>query len=169
MEIQVIHEKIFQIRGNRVMLDFHLAELYQVETRVLNQAVKRNIKRFPDDFMFRLNKEEWETMNSSQSVMTPANRPKSALPYAFTEQGVAMLSSVLNSDKAIEVNIAIMRAFVLLRQYQMDYEELKHQIEKLEKEMNQQFEDIYQALDYLLDPPEPEKDQIGFKTDEESD
>ena len=104
MEIQAIQTKIYEIRGQKVMFDFDLAELYEVETRVLNQAVKRNIKRFPPDFMFQLSKSEWENM-SSQIVMTyPIKRPKTALPLAFTEQGLAMLSGILNSDKAINVN-----------------------------------------------------------------
>lgn len=117
MELTVIvQQKIYEIRGQRVMLDFDLATLYQVETRILNQSVKRNMKRFPPDFMFQLTKEEWETM-SSQFVMTSVSkRPKSSPPYAFTEQGLAMLSGILNSDTAIEVNIAIMRAFVAVRQ-----------------------------------------------------
>lgn len=117
------------------MLDFDLAALYQVETRVLNQSVKRNIKRFPPDFMFQLAKEEWESM-SSQIVMTSkTKRPKSSLPYAFTEQGLAMLSGILNSDIAIEVNIAIMRAFVTVRQLMASSPTYK--IENLEQEVKE--------------------------------
>lgn len=116
-ELEEIRTRIHTIRGRQVMLDFDLAELYGVEARVLNQSVKRNIKRFPEDFMFQINLKEWECM-SSQIVMTShLKRPKSSLPYAFTEQGVAMLSSVLRSDTAIEVNIRIMRTFVAVRQY----------------------------------------------------
>lgn len=114
-ELILVQNLIHEFRGKKVMLDFDLARLYQVETRVLNQSVKRNIKRFPSDFMFQLTEEEWLT-NSSQIVMT-SNRPKSALPYAFTEQGVAMLSGLLKSDVAIAANIAIMRAFVQVREY----------------------------------------------------
>lgn len=115
-EIELIRSKIYEIRGQKVMLDFDLAEMYEVETRVLNQAVKRNIKRFPEDFMFQLTSEEWLKM-SSQFVMTSRiKRPKSAMPLAFTEQGLAMLSGILNSDIAIQVNINIMRAFVAVRQ-----------------------------------------------------
>ena len=114
-ELILVQNLIHEFRGKKVMLDFDLARLYQVETRVLNQAVKRNIKRFPPDFMFQLTEDEWIT-NSSQIVMT-SNRPKSALPYAFTEQGVAMLSGLLKSDVAIAANIAIMRAFVQVREY----------------------------------------------------
>ena len=114
-ELILVQNLIHEFRGKKVMLDFDLARLYQVETRVLNQSVKRNLKRFPPDFMFQLTEEEWLT-NSSQIVMT-SNRPKSALPYAFTEQGVAMLSGLLKSDVAIAANIAIMRAFVQVREY----------------------------------------------------
>ena len=116
MELQVIQNKIYEIRGYRVMFDFDLAKIYQVETRVLNQAVKRNIGRFPEDFMFQLSPEEWESI-SSQFVMTSRmKRPKSALPLMFTEHGVVMLSSVLRSDIAVQSSILIARAFVAVRQ-----------------------------------------------------
>ena len=115
-QLQVIQSKIYEIRGQKVMLDFDLAEMYQVETRVLNQAVKRNIERFPKDFMFQLTLEEWESI-SSQFVMTSRmKRPKSAMPLAFTEHGVVMLSSVLRSDIAIQTSVLIVRAFVAMRQ-----------------------------------------------------
>ena len=115
MELQVIQSKIYEIRGCKVMLDFDLALLYQVETKVLNQTVKRNIKRFPSDFMFQLTKQEVEILRSQ--FVTSSWGGSRYLPYAFTEQGIAMLSGLLNSDIAIEMNIAIMRAFVTLRQY----------------------------------------------------
>lgn len=115
-QIQVIQSKIYEIRGQKVMLDFDLAEIYQVETRVLNQAVKRNIERFPKDFMYQLTLDEWDSI-SSQFVMTSRmKRPKSALPLAFTEHGVVMLSSVLRSDIAIQTSVLIVRAFVAMRQ-----------------------------------------------------
>jgi hypothetical protein len=146
MEIQIIKSKILIIRGNKIMLDRDLAALYGVETRVLKQAVRRNIKRFPDDFMFQLSKEEFLNWRS-QNVMSNADKMGLRYPpFAFTEQGVAMLSSVLKSDTAIDVNISIMRAFVLLRQHLTDYKDLKEQITKLEKEMNIKFKDINQAL-----------------------
>ena len=117
MQLQVIQNKIYEIRGHKIMLDFDLAEMYEVETRVLNQAIKRNIESFPKDFMFQLTTKEWETM-SSQIVMTyPVKRPKTAMPYVFTEHGVTMLASVLKSKKARQMNIAIVRAFVILRQF----------------------------------------------------
>jgi len=155
------------------MLDFDLAEMYEVETRVLNQSVKRNIRRFPNDFMFQLTKEEWENM-SSQIVMTSrSKRPKSSVPYAFTEQGIAQLSSVLNSNYAIDVNINIMRAFVAMRQYALNYGELKRELEDFMREANAKFnkndmnfETVLNLLDELLtDKKEREKpsNPIGFR------
>lgn len=164
MELQLIQNKILQIRGHRVMLDFDLAKLYEVETRILNQTLKRNLSRFPEDFMFQLSRSEWElVMNSSQIVMSSKkHRGSKYFPYAFTEQGVAMLSSILRSQKAIEVNIAIMRAFVLLRQHLTDYKDLKEEIGKLEREMNRKFKDVNEVLRYLLSPKSKPK-EIGFK------
>jgi len=167
MELQIIHHKIFEIRGSRVMLDFHLAELYEVETKALKQAVKRNRFRFPADFMFQLTKAEFKSLRSQ--IVTSKRGGIRYLPYAFTEQGVAMLSSILKSRKAVEVNITIMRAFVLMRQHYTDYKELKKQIKKLEKEMNKKFKDINEALKYLLEqPPQPERKAIGFRISKES-
>lgn len=164
MELQLIQNKIFKLRGARVILDFDLARLYEVEARVLNQSVKRNYRRFPPDFMFQLSHDEWsEIKNSSQTVMSSLkHRGLKYQPFAFTEQGVAMLSSILNSEKAIDVNIAIMRAFVLLRQHLMDYKDLKEGIATLEKEMNRKFKDINEALHYLLSP-KGKSVEIGFK------
>jgi hypothetical protein len=164
MKLQLIQNKIFQLRGHRVLLDFQLTEPYDIEARILNQSVKRNIKRFPSDFMFQLSKSEWTlVLNSSQIVMSSTkHRGSKYLPYAFTEQGVAMLSSVLNSPKAIDVNIAIMRAFVLLRQHLTDYKDLKSEIAKLELEMNRKFRDINEALKYLLSP-KSKPTEIEFK------
>lgn len=142
--IQIIQTKIYELRGQKVMLDSDLAELYNVETRVMNQSVKRNMKRFPEDFMFQLTETEWKNM-SSQFVMTSrAKRPKSALPFVFTEQGVAMLSGLLNSDVAIEANIRIMRAFVQVRKMlanpAMDeLSELKREV----KEIKEYIEDVF--------------------------
>jgi hypothetical protein len=172
MDLQVIQNKIFEVRGCRVMLDFHLAELYQVETRALKQAVKRNIGRFPSDFMFVLSKEEANLLLSigvSQNVIPPDYNFGAALPMAFTEQGVAMLSSVLRSQTAIEVNISIMRAFVLMRQMVAGYEELLKRIEELEANTDAQFNDIYQALTQLLSQSQEQKQRrrIGFVTYDE--
>lgn len=158
MELQVIQKKIYEVKGQKVMLDFDLAELYEVETRALNQAVKRNIDIFPDDFMFQLTKKEWETM-SSQFVMTyPVKRPKTALPLAFTEHGVTMLANVLKSKKARQTSIAIVRAFISLKQFALNYKELAEKLKELESTYNKQFKDVYEAINYLL---EKDKKQIG--------
>ena len=169
MDLQLIQNKIFEVRGCRVMLDYHLAELYQVETRALKQAVKRNIERFPGDFMFVLTQEEANLLLSigvSQNVIPPAYNFGVAMPMAFTEQGVAMLSSVLRSKVAIEVNISIMRAFVLMRQMAIGYEELSRRIEELEVSTDAQFNELYQALTQLLSQSKQQKERrpVGFVT-----
>ena len=169
MDLQIIQNKIFEVRGCRVMLDYHLAELYQVETRALKQAVKRNIERFPSDFMFVLTKEEANLLLSigvSQNVIPPDYNFGVAMPMAFTEQGVAMLSSVLRSKIAIEVNISIMRAFVLMRQMVIGYEELSRRIEELEVSTDAQFNELYQALTQLLSQSKQQKERrpVGFVT-----
>ena len=169
MDLQIIQNKIFEVRGCRVMLDYHLAELYQVETRALKQAVKRNIERFPGDFMFVLTQEEANLLLSigvSQNVIPPDYNFGVAMPMAFTEQGVAMLSSVLRSKVAIEVNISIMRAFVLMRQMAIGYEELSRRIEELEVSTDAQFNELYQALTQLLSQSKQQKERrpIGFVT-----
>ena len=169
MDLQIIQNKIFEVRSCRVMLDYHLAELYQVETRALKQAVKRNIERFPGDFMFVLTQKEANLLLSigvSQNVIPPAYNFGVAMPMAFTEQGVAMLSSVLRSKVAIEVNISIMRAFVLMRQMAIGYEELSRRIEELEVSTDAQFNELYQALTQLLSQSKQQKERrpVGFVT-----
>ena len=169
MDLQIIQNKIFEVRGCRVMLDYHLSELYQVETRALKQAVKRNIERFPGDFMFVLTQEEANLLLSigvSQNVIPPAYNFGVAMPMAFTEQGVAMLSSVLRSKVAIEVNISIMRTFVLMRQMAIGYEELSRRIEELEVSTDAQFNELYQALTQLLSQSKQQKERrpVGFVT-----
>ena len=162
MDLQIIQNKIFEVRGCRVMLDYHLAELYQVETRALKQAVKRNIERFPGDFMFVLTREEANLLLSigvSHFVIPPDYNFGVAMPMAFTEQGVAMLSSVLRSKVAIEVNISIMRAFVLMRQMAIGYEELSRRIEELEVSTDAQFNELYQALTQLLSQSKQQKER----------
>lgn len=152
------------------MLDRDLAELYGVETKVLNQAVKRNPERFPEDFMFELTVEEFEVLrrqfgtSSLRSQIVTSNRggPR-YLPYAFTEQGVAMLSSVLRSDRAIQVNVQIMRTFTKLRQLLLTHVELKKKIEDMEKKYDQQFQVVFEAIRQLLEPPETPKRKIGFQ------
>jgi ORF6N domain len=179
---QSIQHKIYEIRGLRVMLDKDLAALYEVETRVLNQAVKRNIERFPDDFMFKISLLEWEMIQnqytesanimSSQIVMTyPNKRPISSLPYAFTEQGVAMLSGVIRSSKAIDMNIAIMRAFVAVRNVLIKQSDIKEQMKEIKERLGEhdvQLNQIYDAMENLLDEKAAQRkwkdrERIGFK------
>ena len=155
MEIEVIQNKIYEIRGCRVMLDFDLALLYNVETKVFKQSVRRNINRFPIDFMFELSELEFKSLRSQ--IVTSNRGGSRYMPFAFTEQGIAMLSSVLNSEKAITINIAIIRAFVTFRQFTLSYAELKTKIEEIEK----QFPDIYSTLNYLV-----EKDAVAVSNDE---
>ena len=154
MSLVSIQNKIYEIKGIKIMLDFDLADMYEVETRVLNQAIKRNIESFPEDFMFRLTKEEWGEVSSSQSVMmvssVPKNRTGKYLPYAFTEHGVTMLASVLKSPKARQMNIAIVRAFVVLRKTLLNIDTLQNQIRELETKYNKQFEDIFEAIQFLI-------------------
>src|ERR1035437_5276249 len=168
MQLQVIQKKIYEVRGHQVMLDFDLAQLYEVETRALNQAVKRNIDIFPDDFMFQLTKTEWETM-SSQNVMTyPSKRPKSAMPLAFTEHGLTMLANVLKSKKARQTSVAILRAFIALKQFALSHKDLTEQLKEMENRYNKQFKDVYEAINYLLQKDKQETEQkerkrVGFK------
>ena len=133
MELEVIQNKIFEIRGCKVMLDFDLALLYNVETRVLKQSIRRNLSRFPEDFMFSLSEHEINQL-VSQNVIQSKSYLGGAAPFAFTEQGIAMLSSVLNSEKAIEINISIIRAFVTFRQFSLTYNELKERITAIENQ-----------------------------------
>jgi hypothetical protein len=158
---QTIYKKIFVIRGHRVMIDRDLAELYSVETRVLNQAVRRNIERFPADFMFSLTREE--IMNLSQIVISSKIKHAPNV-FAFTENGVAMLSTVLNSKKAIEVNIRIMRAFTGLRKMLSEYADLRKRIDEMEQKYDSQFRSVFTAIRQLLQPPQKPKKQIGFIT-----
>ena len=161
-KLEIINNKIHVIRNQKVMLDFDLALLYQIETKVLKQAVRRNIERFPEDFMFELTIEEFDNLRSQ--IVTSSYGGTRYMPFAFTEQGVAMLSSVLNSKKAIEVNIAIMRTFVVLRNSILSLEEITNRVSEIE----QQFSEIYKALNYLMDTnqkniEQKERSKIGFK------
>ncbi|MBL7791500.1 MAG: ORF6N domain-containing protein [Saprospiraceae bacterium] len=159
MELQHIRQKIFVIRGQRVMLDFELAVMYGVETRALKQAVRRNSARFPEDFMFILSENEADHL-VSQIVIPSKSYLGGALPYAFTEQGVAMLSSVLRSEKAIQVNIAIMRAFVEFRRYAFTYGELAQKIVELETKFEREFADIHEVLKWLGEENQSRADEI---------
>ena len=156
-----IEGSIFIVRGSRVILSTHLAALYNVEPRALVQAVKRNRERFPGDFMFQLTVSEWENLKS-QFVISSWGGSRRAAPYAFTEQGIAMLSSVLNSRRAIQVNIEIMRAFVRLRQMLASNTQLARKLAELEKKYDAQFKVVFDAIRQLMTPPEPNKRKIGF-------
>lgn len=184
--IQSIQNRIYEVRDERVMLDFDLAALYEAPTKALNQAVKRNIKRFPKDFMFRLTVAEWKTIRSqsvttydesnplgSQIVTTSqTSRRSDNLPYAFTEQGVAMLSGILNSDKAIAMNIAVMRAFVEIRKILLLQNDMRQQLQEIKERLgghDAQLNAIYDAMENLLDEKAAERKwnerpRIGFKT-----
>jgi phage regulator Rha-like protein len=183
--IQSIQNRIYEIRGERVMLDFDLAALYEVPTKALNQAVKRNPKRFPADFMFRLNLIEWQAIRSqsvtawesmavegSQNVTAyQSKRNTSLMPYAFTEQGVAMLSGVLNSDKAVDMHVAIMRAFVEIKKIVLCQTDLKEQMKEIKERLGEhdaQLNQIYDAMENLLDEKAAQRkwedrEKIGFK------
>jgi hypothetical protein len=157
-----IERSIFLIHGQKVMLSIDLADLYGVEPRVLVQAVKRNIDRFPEDFMFQLSKEEFFNLKS-QFVISSWGGLRRATPYAFTEQGVAMLSTVLRSKRAIQVNIEIMRAFVRLRRMLASHAELARKLDALEKRYDAQFKVVFDAIRQLMTPSEPKRRPIGFR------
>lgn len=160
--LEIITNKIHIIRNQKVMLDYDLATLYEIETKVLKQAVKRNIERFPEDFMFELTKDEFDNLRSQ--IVTSSYGGMRYLPFAFTEQGVAMLSGVLKSEKAIKINIAIMRTFVILRNSLLNLEEITSKV----KEIENQFPEIYKILNYLMDKEEvkikqEDRPKIGYK------
>jgi len=160
--VEVIEGKILVIRGHKVMLDRDLAQLYGVETRVFNQAVKRNINRFPEDFMFRLTNEESAALSRSQFVILKRGQNIKYLPYVFTENGVAMLSSVLDSERAIEVNIQIMRTFAKLRELLATHKDLARKLDAMEKKYDAQFKVVFDAIRKLMEAPEKPKRRIGF-------
>jgi ORF6N domain-containing protein len=167
MQLQTIQTRIYEVRGQKIILDFDLAELYEVETKRLKEAVRRNKDRFPDDFMFELSKDEFKGLRTQ--FATSKRGGTRYMPFAFTEQGVAMLSSILKSKKAIHVNIAIMRAFVFIRQYALSHKDLTDRLSELESRYNKQFKDIYEAINYLLKKNKQEIDykkrrRIGFNT-----
>lgn len=183
--IRSIQNRIYEIRGERVMLDFDLASLYEVSTKALNQAVKRNNKRFPSDFMFRLTATEWknirsQTVTASESdgllrsqivTASQSKRNTTVAPYAFTEQGIAMLSGILSSDKAIQMNIAIMRTFVEIRRILVKENDLKEQLKEIKERIGEhdvQLNQIYDAMENLLDEKAAERkwderERIGFR------
>jgi len=166
MELEVIQNRIYEIRGYKVILDKDLAELYEVTTSNLNKAVKRNLDRFPEDFMFQLNNKEFDLIFQNGTSSWGGTRK---LPYAFTEHGIAMLAGLLNTQKAISVNIQIVRAFIMLRQYALGYAELNQKLENFMLETNLQFNDIYQALTELASQKEQDtksRKRVGYVRDE---
>jgi phage regulator Rha-like protein len=166
--VERIERSIVFLRGQKVMLDADLAELYEVPVKVLNQAVKRNLERFPKDFMFQLEWEEAAALRSQTVTLKPGQHLKYR-PYAFTEQGVAMLSSVLRSERAIQVNVAIIRAFVRLREMLASNKELAHRLDELERKYDASFRAVFEAIRELMAPsPVPPKRRIGFRQEEDA-
>jgi hypothetical protein len=167
MQLPVIQRKIYEVRGQKVMLDYDLAELYEVETRALNQAVRRNIDIFPEDFMFQLSLAEWKHMSSQFVTTYPVKRPNTSLPLAFAEHGVTMLANVLKSKKARQTSISIVRAFIALKQFALDYKTISEQLANLEIKYNKQFKDVYDAINFLLQKDKKsavqnQRKRIGF-------
>jgi hypothetical protein len=167
---EFIQSKIYDIQGHKIMFDFDLSELYDVKTRILKQAVRRNILRFPNDFLIVLSKEEWKKLITTCDNLPETVKYSPVPPFAFTEQGVAMLSTVLKSEKAILVNISIMRAFVFIRQYAMNHKDLSEKLEELEKKYRIRFKDIYAAINYLMKKDKgtaehKNRTRIGFRQD----
>jgi len=163
--VELIASKIYLIRGIKVMLDKDLAELYGVETKRLKEQVRRNIERFPQDFMFELTKEEYQALRSQIATLKRGQHSKYA-PFAFTEHGVLMLSSVLNSERAIQVNIQIMRTFTKLREMLSTHKDLKRKIEFIEKKYDEQFQIVFEAIKQLLTEEDKPKKKIGFTVKE---
>ena len=166
MELQLIQKKIFEVRGSKVMFDFDLAVLFETQTKSINLAVKRNSQRFPEDFMFQLTKSEWESLRFQFETSKRGGRRY--MPYAFTEHGVTMLANILKSEIAINMSIAVVRAFILLRQMVVNYKELEGKIKQLEKKYNKQFKNIYEALQMLMEEKQTmgdwnNRERIGFK------
>lgn len=174
MNLTIIQNKIYEIREQKVMLDFDLAELYDLETKMLKRAVKRNLKRFPPDFMFELTPEEYQSLRYQIGTLKRGQHSK-YMPFAFTEHGVTMLASILNSERAIEMNIAIVRAFIALRQIALHHKDLAEKLDQLKNEMysrlgehDTQLNAIYDAIENLLDDKAEkkswkERERIGFK------
>ncbi len=169
LNLAVIEKMIYIIRGHKVMLDSDLAELYQVETGQLNRQVRRNLSRFPDDFMFQLNPQEFEVLKCQIGISKSGSGGRQTLPLVFTENGVAMLSSILRSEIAVQVNISIMRIFTKLRSFLMLEKELIGKMNRLEENTNKMFKVVFERLDDLEDLKEPllsrERKKIGLKTD----
>ena len=163
--VEFVERRIFLIRGQKVMVDFHLAQLYGVTTRRLNEQVQRNLDRFPEDFAFQLDDHEFESLMSQIATSKGGRGGRRKLPWAFTEHGILMLSSVLRSDRAVQVNIAIMRAFVRLRQMLVGHKDLARKLDQMEKKYDAQFKAVFDAIRKLMAPPPPKsRRQIGFRS-----
>ena len=163
---EIIQNKIYLIRGKKVMLDSDIAELYGVSTKRLNEQVRRNIDRFPEDFMFILSKEESDSLRSQFATLKKGRGQHSKyLPYAFTEHGAIMAATILNSPRAVEMSIFIVRAFVKLREMLISHKDLKHKIEEMEKKYGSQFKIVFNAIKELMTPPEKPERKIGFKVE----
>jgi len=163
LQVENIHQRILTLRGHRVMLDSDLAVLYGVPTKVFNQAVQRNTDRFPEDFMFQLSRAEANSLRSQiVTLKTERGKHRKYLPFAFTEQGVAMLSGVLRSQRAVQVNIAIMRAFVQMRRMLVSHVDLARKIDTLERTYDAQFRVVFDAIRALMEPPKTPRRRIGF-------
>ena len=169
MNLESINQKIYEIRYMKVMLDYDLSELYEVETKRLKEAVRRNLIRFPSDFMFELTREEYNSLRTQIATLEVGKGKYSKFnPFAFTEHGVTMLSSILNSEKAIEINISVVRAFVYIRQYALTHADLSSKLKLLETKYDKQFNDVFEAINYLLKKDTQEKQvknrhNIGYK------
>ncbi len=157
-----IERRIFLIRGHKIMLDTDLAELYGVETKNFNKAVRRNLARFPEGFMFQLTQKEWENLRFQFGTSSSGHGGRRFLPMAFTEHGVAMLSSVLNSERAVQVSIAIIKTFVRLREMLAGNAALARKLEELEGKYDHQFKVVFDAIRQIMTPPEPPRRRIGF-------
>ena len=172
-EINLIQQKIHEIRGEMVMLDFDLAYLYEVNTKILNQAVKRNLDRFPVDFMFKLTEKEWKNLLIQNSIISQSKRKNSLLPFAFTEHGVAMISGVLKSEKAVKMNISIIRMFIEMKRVLIKNASIKGQLQEMRERIGEhdvQLNKIYDTIEHLLDltinrVKWNERNIIGFKED----
>jgi hypothetical protein len=164
LQPELIERRIFLIRGQKVMLDSHLAELYGVSTKRFNEQVRRNLNRFPPDFMFRLSRAEFEALRSQFATSKTGRGGRRHRPFAFTEQGVAMLSSVLRSERAVQVNIAIMRAFVKLREMLASHAELARKLAEMEKKYDPQFKVVFDVIRQLTSPKVSPRGRIGFTT-----
>ena len=159
--VERVEQAIILIRGEKVILDSDLASLYGVDTRSLIQALKRNGRRFPADFVFQLTKDEFESLRS-QTVIAKGRGGRRSLPYAFTEHGAIMAANVLNSERAVEASVEVVRAFVRLRQIVLSNRELARKVEELERKYDAQFKVVFDAIKALMKPPEPKRNQIGF-------